>query len=118
MTSARIVTPGQATAMTPVIMASTPSRMSEVDVDPNMTGTPFRCQNHPPGTSVFASVEPLAGTPPFRPDPAGASDDRVTVVYHNRHDARENRRNVYERVQESLLGQGGRCTHPIPAAGP
>src|SRR5260370_41728931 len=101
MTSARIVTPGQASAMTPVIMASTPSRMSEVDVDLNMTGTPFRCQNHPPGTSVFASVGSLAGTPAFRPDPAGASDDRVTVVYQNRHEARESRWNVSVGAQES-----------------
>src|SRR5689334_13569957 len=41
MTSARIVTPGQASAMIPTTMASTPSRISEVDADLNMTHIPF-----------------------------------------------------------------------------
>src|SRR5712691_4081145 len=37
MTSARIVTPGHAIAMIPTMMARTPSRINEVDVDLNMT---------------------------------------------------------------------------------
>src|SRR5260370_14661105 len=41
MTSAKIVTPGQASATAPVMIARTPSRISEVDVDLNMTGIPF-----------------------------------------------------------------------------
>src|ERR1700719_4691868 len=43
MTSARIVTPGQAIAMTPTMTASMPSRIKEVDVDLNMKGIPFAC---------------------------------------------------------------------------
>src|SRR5229473_1600193 len=42
MTSARIVTPGQARAMIPTAMASTPRRISEVAVDLITTGMPFR----------------------------------------------------------------------------
>src|SRR5690349_18944806 len=40
MTSARMVTWGQASAMTPTTMASTPSKISEVDVDLSMTDSP------------------------------------------------------------------------------
>src|SRR6266436_7295294 len=43
MTSARIVTPGQAIAMTPTMTARMPSRIKEVDVDLNMKGIPFAC---------------------------------------------------------------------------
>src|ERR1700683_3759573 len=43
MTSARIVTPGQAIAMIPTMTARTPSRIKEVDVDLNMKGIPFPC---------------------------------------------------------------------------
>src|SRR5712691_314309 len=69
MTSAKIVTPGQASATAPVMIARTPRRINEVDVDLNMTGIPFGrggltpCRNHPPGTSLFASVGSLAETP-------------------------------------------------------
>src|SRR5258708_39126942 len=41
MTRARIVTPGQARAMIPTIMARTPRRIRDVDRDLNMTGIPF-----------------------------------------------------------------------------
>src|SRR5579863_7468722 len=41
MTSARIVTPGQAMAVTPMTRASTPIRISEVEVDLNIKGIPF-----------------------------------------------------------------------------
>src|ERR1700737_1834926 len=40
MTSARIVTPGQAMAMIPTITARAPRRIKDVDVDLNMTGLP------------------------------------------------------------------------------
>src|ERR1700722_2845639 len=43
MTSARIVTPGQAIAMTPTMTARMPRRIKEVDVDLNMKGIPFAC---------------------------------------------------------------------------
>src|SRR5690349_6876713 len=43
MTRARIVTPGQAIAMTPTMTASMPSRIKEVDVDLNIKGIPFAC---------------------------------------------------------------------------
>src|ERR1700755_1877763 len=43
MTSARIVTPGQAIAMTPTMTARMPSRIKEVDVDLNMKGILFAC---------------------------------------------------------------------------
>src|SRR6266568_4740907 len=43
MTSARIVTPGQAIAMIPTMTARMPSRIKEVDVDLNMKGIPFAC---------------------------------------------------------------------------
>src|SRR5690349_3099918 len=43
MTSARIVTPGQAIAMIPTMTASMPVRIKEVDVDLNMKGIPFAC---------------------------------------------------------------------------
>src|SRR5882724_10014692 len=43
MTSARIVTPGQAMAMTPTMTARRPSRIIVVDVDLNMKGIPFAC---------------------------------------------------------------------------
>src|SRR5260221_1121963 len=41
MTRARIVTPGQARAMIPTIMARTPRRIRDVDIDLNMTDIPF-----------------------------------------------------------------------------
>src|SRR5438132_9079979 len=41
MTSARIVTPGQAMAMIPTITARAPRRIMDVDVDLNITGIPF-----------------------------------------------------------------------------
>src|SRR6476619_4403051 len=41
MTSAAIVTLGQAIAMIPTMTLDTPSRISEVDDDLNMTGIPF-----------------------------------------------------------------------------
>src|ERR1700689_437696 len=40
MTSARIVTPGQAMAKIPTTMARMPSRINETDDDLNMTGIP------------------------------------------------------------------------------
>src|ERR1700722_3742001 len=40
MTSARIVTPGQAMAMMPTMTARTPSRIIEADADLNMGGAP------------------------------------------------------------------------------
>src|ERR1700757_1665611 len=43
MTSARMVTPGQAIAMIPTMTASMPVRIKEVDVDLNMKGIPFAC---------------------------------------------------------------------------
>src|ERR1700733_5452843 len=39
MTSARIVTPGQAMAMIPAMIARTPITISEVEVDLNMVGS-------------------------------------------------------------------------------
>src|SRR5260370_42428592 len=41
MTSARIVIPGQAMAMIPTMVARAPRRIRDVDIDLNMTGTPF-----------------------------------------------------------------------------
>src|ERR1700678_3797263 len=41
MTSARIVTPGQAMATTPTTTASTPSRISELDLELSMAGIPL-----------------------------------------------------------------------------
>jgi hypothetical protein len=41
MTSASTVTPGQASAKIPTMMARTPSRINEVDVDLNITDIPF-----------------------------------------------------------------------------
>src|SRR6266566_2090529 len=43
MTSARMVTPGQAIAMIPTMTARIPSRIKEVEVDLNMKGIPFAC---------------------------------------------------------------------------
>jgi hypothetical protein len=43
MTSARIVTPGQAMAKIPTMTARMPSRINEVDDDLNMTGIPSAC---------------------------------------------------------------------------
>src|SRR5271170_7693550 len=43
MTSARIVTPGQAMATIPTMTARMPSRINEVDVDLNITGIPSVC---------------------------------------------------------------------------
>src|SRR6266702_2192816 len=43
MTSARMVTLGQAMAMIPTMTARMPSRIKEVDVDLNMKGIPFAC---------------------------------------------------------------------------
>src|SRR5579862_911823 len=56
MTSARIVTPGQAIAMTPTMTASMPSRINEVDVDLNMKGIPFACLK---GTTSSGKSEAL-----------------------------------------------------------
>jgi hypothetical protein len=51
MTSAAIVTLGQAIAMIPTMTLKTPSRINEVDVDLNMTGIPFLfgSRSVPPG---------------------------------------------------------------------
>src|SRR5580698_3329952 len=53
MTSARIVTPGQAMATIPTTTARMPSRINEVDDDLNMTGHSFRFSHTTsPGKSV------------------------------------------------------------------
>src|SRR6266702_5728950 len=82
MTSARIVTPGQAMAMIPTMMPRTPSRINEVDVDLNMTGIPlfWLCRAVPFWTSrglagdveVVLDLEDATGHP-------GGADHRVVL---------------------------------------
>src|ERR1700683_832497 len=70
MTSAKIVTPGQAMAKIPAITASTPSRINGTDVDLNMTGIPFACLSR---TTVKPVVRVLFSRPDgrrFRPTSA------------------------------------------------
>src|SRR5580658_9482799 len=72
MTSARIVTPGQAMAKTPKITARMPTRINEVDEDLNMTRIPFACLSRttPPGKSVVRAIFSRHDGRRFRPTPA------------------------------------------------
>src|SRR5271163_771218 len=63
MTSARIVTPGQAMARIPMMTARMPSRINEVDDDLNMTGIPFRL---PQAHHVLGEIRSACGAHQMR----------------------------------------------------
>src|SRR5271169_1751856 len=74
MTSARIVTPGQAMATIPTMTAKMPSRINEVDDDLNMTGVPSACLSR---TTVRSVVRVMFSRPDarrFRPTSAAYRD--------------------------------------------
>src|ERR1700691_2998026 len=70
MTSARIVTPGQAMARIPATTAKMPSRINEVDDDLNMTGSPFACLSRTTVESVVRVTFSRHDARRFRPTSA------------------------------------------------
>src|ERR1700675_2331656 len=73
MTSARIVTPGQAMAKIPTTTARLPRRISEGDVDSNMTVIPFAYLSRTTVKSVVRVMFSRHDGPRFRPTPAAYS---------------------------------------------
>src|SRR5579864_9259998 len=74
MTSARIVTPGQAMAVIPTMTARMPSRISAVEVDLNMSGIPSVCLSIRRGRAFLhwpLVTNPSRGLGPARPCAVG-----------------------------------------------